>query len=135
MKTLATKTEFTKTPIITQYPNTDRQSQQRCTKHIQPKIAFQKASASTASVYCQRLLPEPLISTDISWKHTPTTSNTFSRLKRMPVFCSVTHQKTQRHVPGECNPQLHGCENLKTRNGGGSCYVCRLGFREIAGPG
>ena len=44
VKTLTTKTEFTITPITTQYPNTHRQSQ-----HMQPKIAFQKASAHTVS--------------------------------------------------------------------------------------
>jgi hypothetical protein len=32
-----------------QYPNTDRQLQQLCTKHMQPKIAFQKASAHTTN--------------------------------------------------------------------------------------
>jgi len=31
----------------------------------------------------------------------------------MTLFCGVTHQKTQRHVPEGRNPQLHGCENLK----------------------
>jgi hypothetical protein len=49
VKTLTTKTELTLTSIITQYPNTDRHSQQLCAKHMQHKIAFQKASAYTAN--------------------------------------------------------------------------------------